>query len=194
MAANRRPKVYLAGPDVFLPNAKDVGAAKKARCAAYGLDGVFPLDLDLNLAGLDQRAASARIYAACETLMRRCDVCLANATPFRGVSIDAGTAFEMGFMRALGKPVFAYTSAAGDYAARARAWRAAGLTLPFDGDRPEVEIEDFGAVENLMIAEPPRQSGAAFRPASHGDRARIDDLTAFDTCLAEVARALRTAG
>ena len=42
--------------------------------------------------------------------MRSCDAAVANLTPFRGVSADAGTAFEVGFMRALGRPVLGYTN------------------------------------------------------------------------------------
>ena len=40
-----RPRVYLAGPDVFLPNAAEVAAAKQAVCGKLGLDGVHPFDL-----------------------------------------------------------------------------------------------------------------------------------------------------
>ena len=43
--------------------------------------------------------------------MRSCDLLIANLTPFRGVSMDSGTAFEVGFMRALGRPVLGYTTA-----------------------------------------------------------------------------------
>ena len=37
-------KVYLAGPDVFLPDAIETGRAKVDLCAAYGLTGRFPLE------------------------------------------------------------------------------------------------------------------------------------------------------
>ena len=83
--------------------------------------------------------------------MRSCDAILANLTPFRGAAMDSGTAFEVGFMRALARPVFAYTNVAADYADRARAQRRQGL-VDGDYDAPEVEIEDFGLAENLMIA------------------------------------------
>ena len=33
-------RVYLAGPDVFLVNAQDVGIRKQAICARYGLVAV----------------------------------------------------------------------------------------------------------------------------------------------------------
>jgi nucleoside 2-deoxyribosyltransferase len=33
-----------------------------------------------------------------------------NCSPFRGVSLDAGTAYEIGYACALGKPVFGYSN------------------------------------------------------------------------------------
>ena len=38
---------------------------------------------------------------------------LANLEPFRGSEPDSGTAFEVGYALALGKPVYAYLSDAG---------------------------------------------------------------------------------
>ena len=90
--------------------------------------------------------------------MRSCAALIANLTPFRGVSMDAGTAFEVGFMRALGRPVAGYTNAPHDYRDRSQAFRA-GPALPFDADRPHVEIEDFGLAENLMIEIAIAESG-----------------------------------
>ena len=37
-------RVYLAGPEVFLSNAREVGARKRAICERHGLVGVFPGD------------------------------------------------------------------------------------------------------------------------------------------------------
>ena len=37
-------RVYLAGPAVFLSNARQVGARKPAICERHGLIGVFPAD------------------------------------------------------------------------------------------------------------------------------------------------------
>src|SRR3954471_17847562 len=41
------PRVYLAGPDVFLRDPLTAAAAKKQLCASYGFVGVFPLDAEL---------------------------------------------------------------------------------------------------------------------------------------------------
>jgi nucleoside 2-deoxyribosyltransferase len=180
--------VYLAGPEVFLPDAIAVGAAKKALCTAAGFEGVFPLDMQVDIEGLAPQQAAERIYQACETLMSGCDLCIANATPFRGVSMDVGTAFEVGFMRAQGKPVFAYTNAAGLYPERVRDYRRLGRSAVFDADAPDVQIEDFDAVENLMIAVAVARSGVPLRPAEDGP-ARIGDLQAFQRCLRAVVDA-----
>lgn len=37
------PAVYLAGPDVFEPNAAAIGREKVALCARYGFTGLLPL-------------------------------------------------------------------------------------------------------------------------------------------------------
>jgi nucleoside 2-deoxyribosyltransferase len=52
-------KIYLAGPDVFLPDAVELGRAKVELCAAYGLTGLFPLDNKVNV---ESRGASRKIF------------------------------------------------------------------------------------------------------------------------------------
>ena len=37
-------KIYLAGPDVFLPDAIEIGRRKADICARHGLTGLYPLD------------------------------------------------------------------------------------------------------------------------------------------------------
>ncbi|MEE2636318.1 MAG: nucleoside 2-deoxyribosyltransferase, partial [Acidobacteriota bacterium] len=105
--------IYLVGPEVFLPDPHDIDGQKKLICERYGFCGRFTLDSDLELDGVSPRAAGLRISEANEQLMRVCDLVIANITPFRGLSADVGTAYEMGFMRALGKPVLAYTNKTG---------------------------------------------------------------------------------
>lgn len=152
-------RLYLAGPDVFLADAIDVGRRKKALCEAAGFTACFPLDAPLDLENRRKSVSAQLIFAACETMMLSCDLCIANCTPFRGVSMDAGTAYEVGFMRALGKPVFGYSSAVEDYAERAHRARRLGAVPPLS-DRPDAEIEDFDQAENLMIAIASIESGA----------------------------------
>ena len=59
-----------------------------------------------------------RIYWANEAHIRSCDALIAELTPFRGPSADVGTVYELGFMRALGRPVFGYSNVARRFGAR----------------------------------------------------------------------------
>jgi nucleoside 2-deoxyribosyltransferase len=43
-------KIYLAGPDVFLPDAVDIGRRKAELCTRHGLIGLYPLDNAIDLA------------------------------------------------------------------------------------------------------------------------------------------------
>ncbi|MGE4372730.1 MAG: nucleoside 2-deoxyribosyltransferase [Xanthobacter sp.] len=148
-------KLYLAGPEVFLEDATEMGRLKVELCARYGFEGLYPLDGEPVMAGTDGQGMSARIFGANLALIRRADVVLANLTPFRGVSADPGTAFELGFGFALGKKVAAYSNLPGDLLSRARehigaaGHEDAAPTLMADG----LHAEDFGLFDNLMLAE-----------------------------------------
>ena len=187
MPTESKKRIYLAGPEVFLPDAKAVGRAKVDAAAAAGFIGLFPLDGSPDLAGVDAREQARRIARGCEDMMRRADFAIANMTPFRGVSMDSGTAYEVGFMRALGRPVLGYSNVAGDYKRRALAFRARGI--PFDDcDAPDIEIEDFGLAENLMIAAAVLDSGGTVveQAVAPGDELR--NLDAFRHCLEQAKR------
>jgi nucleoside 2-deoxyribosyltransferase len=184
-----RPRVYLAGPEVFLPNALEAGRRKCAAAAEYGLEGVYPLDASLDLTGLDKHQQAALISRSNEELMRSSDAAIANLTPLRGASADAGTAFEVGFLRALGRPVLGYTNSDLDYVPRANAVRALAR-LPFDSDGPGVQIEDFDLAENLMIEIAIEASGSRLIRHRAPSGAEMTDLTAFKLCLAEARRLL----
>src|SRR3546814_17777154 len=49
------------------------------------------------------------IYRANIALIQKADLVAANMNAFRGAEPDSGTAFEVGYAVALGKPVWAYT-------------------------------------------------------------------------------------
>ena len=178
------PRIYLAGPEVFLPEPLAMGAQKTALCAKHGFEGVFPLDASLDLAGLSKRERALRISAANEGLMRSCDALIANLTPFRGASMDCGTAFEVGFMRALERPVFGYTNVVADYRERAEHYRRASPGLP-EADAADIQIEDFGCAENLMIeAGILAGGGQVVRTAVPRGR-EMRDLAGFEACLVQ---------
>jgi nucleoside 2-deoxyribosyltransferase len=135
-------KLYLAGPDVFLPDAREIAAAKKALCADAGHSGLFPLDAKLPPFAPTPEFAEA-IFASNLVLIQSADAVLANLTPFRGPSADSGTVWEVGYAHALGKKVFGYSNVGASFAARTHAFVGGG-----DG----MEVEDFGlASDNLMI-------------------------------------------
>jgi len=150
-------RIYLAGPDVFLPNAREVGKKKTEMCATLGLEGVFPLDTELDLSSLvSPQSKGYAISSANEELMRSCDCIIANLTPYRGASADVGTAFEVGFMRALGKPCFAYSNNAVPFFERV------AVTLPEGYPRVDADgfthrdhegnaLENFNLIDNLML-------------------------------------------
>lgn len=168
-------RAYLAGPDVFLPDAEAVLDAKCAICAQAGIVGVSPI------AG-PAPADAAGIFAKCEAAMDGADLILADMSPFRGPGMDSGTAYEVGYMRARGKPVFGYCNAPGDYASR----------VPGDGvDALGRTIEDFGRAENLMLACAVERFGfPVFTPdSSPADPLR--DLAAFRRAVAAAARTLK---
>src|SRR5665213_3937728 len=84
-AMHRARKVYLAGPEVFLPDADDIGRRKKKLAAQYGFEGLYPLDSALSAdPSLDR--LDARIYRANVALIHAADFGIANLTPFRGLS------------------------------------------------------------------------------------------------------------
>jgi nucleoside 2-deoxyribosyltransferase len=184
-----RKRIYLAGPEVFLPDAAAVGAEKCRLCAEAGFEGVFPLDTALDLSGLSRLEQARRISLSNENLMQGCDLLIANLTPFRGVSMDSGTAFEVGYMRALGRPVLGYTNVGADLAERAQAYRA-GPRAAGDCDRPACEVESFGLAENLMIEIAIRECGFEVVRSAAPDERPMAALDGFRRCLELARRAL----
>ncbi|MGC2854713.1 nucleoside 2-deoxyribosyltransferase [Novispirillum sp. DQ9] len=181
--------VYLAGPEVFLPDAVAIGAAKKAICARHGLEGLFPLDNALDLAGRAPPEAGRAIFRANVALMRRADAVIANLTPFRGPGCDPGTAFEVGFLHALGKPVFAYANTAQGHAARVVDFFGGAVERRADGrlvDPEGLEVEDFGLVDNLMLDGAALEAGC-FLSGPVPWRDRISDLGLFEEAVRRAA-------
>jgi len=186
-------RVYLAGPEVFLPDADAMFARKKSLCARHGLIGVSPLDDPPGEPGAQRGADPAplprwqAIYQCNEMHLRRCDALIANLTPFRGVSADPGTVFELGFMRALGRPVFGYSTTAAPFSERTS--RAAGAANgPRGVDHEGLSIEDFGLADNLMIDGAIAASGGRFFVGDAGAADRWRDLTLFEDCVRAAAR------
>ena len=178
-------RIYLAGPEVFLPDPLEAGRKKCALAEKHGFIGLYPLDATLDLNGLAKPEQARLIASANEGLMRQADALIANLTPFRGVSMDSGTAFEVGFMRALGRPVLGYTNVVSDYATRAGAFRGRGIPAG-DGDRFDLQIEDFDAAENLMIVCAIEAAGGSVVRVPVAAGREIEDLCGFEACLEQL--------
>jgi nucleoside 2-deoxyribosyltransferase len=138
-------QLYLAGPDVFLPDPLAIAKLKQEICQKYGFVGLFPFDASLNLASLTPFQQGIAIYNSNIALMNRSDLIVANMTPFRGPSMDVGTAFEIGYMAAQGKPIFGYTHDGRLYSDRVNAGSTPGL------DPDGLTIEAFDMADNLML-------------------------------------------
>lgn len=183
-------KLYLAGPEVFLDDADEIGRRKVELCARHGFEGLYPLDGAPTLGG-ESGPASTAIFAANLARMRCADAVIANLTPFRSVSADPGTAFELGFCFALGKPVAAYSNLPGELKHRAR---AAFGPAPGDGQPPTLlsdglHVEDFGLFDNLMLAEALIEAGLPVIQATAAPEDPFRDLALFEAVLASLARA-----
>jgi nucleoside 2-deoxyribosyltransferase len=148
------PTVYLAGPTVFEPDPAAIFATMKSICARHGLKGVSPLDNQLMLEGqVPGRALAEQIVAADIALMHRLDAGLFCLDGFRrGPEMDPGTAFEIGYMHALGKPLAGWTRNLDDYPARVRAFFATtfGLGLVAD-DGPGVRSGTLRDPDGVLV-------------------------------------------
>lgn len=166
------PKIYLAGPEVFHPNARHLAEAKIALCARFGLEGLFPAD-DFENFIEDPR----QIYLTNLKRIASCQGVLANLSPFRGPHADPGTIFEVGFALARGLPVAGYTGVPGDLKDRI----SEGLTPGTDMNG--LFIENFGLPENLMPAMALSESGFPIESSHDGPWG----LTAAARALARLA-------
>ena len=164
-------KIYLAGPDVFLPDVREVAEAKKDLCRQFGFEGLFPLDQHWigEPTGTD-------IFRADMALMRQADIGLFNLSPFRGPSADPGTVFELGMMMAMGKRVFGYRNTDLLYHQR----------VQNDG----YMIERFGLGDNLMIDCAILEAGGVIASETEESLAAMDS---FQTALEEAWRQIHGA-
>jgi nucleoside 2-deoxyribosyltransferase len=176
-------KVYLAGPEVFLPNAAEIGAAKKRICAAHGLKGLFPLDQEQP--PLPPGELGTAIYRANIRLMMSADAIIANLTPFRGNAMDVGTAFEIGFCAARGLKLFGYANSRLLLTERVPHNIGDGIRVDENG----WAVEDFGFFENLMIDVPLREYGEIVTVDAPADE-RLSNLAGFERVVKRAAELL----
>jgi nucleoside 2-deoxyribosyltransferase len=180
-------KIYLAGPDVFLPDAVDIGRRKAELCACHGLTGLYPLDNAIDPAAKD---ASLQIFRGNETMMIEADAVIANLTPFRGPGADAGTVYELGYMAGRGKLCLGYSNDPSCYADRVRKFTGVNSRDGSLVDASGLTVEDFGLTDNLMMIHALDLHGCALVTPRQAPADIWHDLGAFETCVRMAAERL----
>lgn len=175
---------YLAGPDVFLPNPRAHALRKIEICARHGIVGRTPLNEDLaRTPDMSDEGFAMALFRKDVAMMEGCDIVIANLTPFRGASADAGTLVELGWFLGRGRPIFGYTNCAVPFSQRSRV-----LLEAVPDPLPGIVVGGFGLPDNLMIAGAVLVGGGArmVSPPDGVDRA-FDALDVFELCVANAA-------
>ena len=171
---------YLAGPDVFFPDAREIGRQRISYLKTLGVIGHFPLDNELPPDVLKNPVQAIRLIGdANEKMMLDCcrdgriGLILANMSPFHGPSMDVGTAFEAGFMSALSYKnnviIIGYTPDKRSFEDRVVEEIYGGWSnithengIPHGPDG--TMIEAFGGADNLMITNAIHRTGGEIFP------------------------------
>lgn len=178
-------RVYLAGPEVFLPNAGEILAAKVELTKAAGFIPVSPGDMVLphTESRSEKGFAISKFH---EDQMRGSDMIIANLTPFRGLGADTGTCFELGFMCALEKPAFAYTNEARNHFQRHYDFYDGNISFE-DDERPRapdnMSVEDFDMIDNVMMPGGVENRNGVVVVGNAAPDELMTDLTAFKKVL-----------
>lgn len=152
-------KLYIAGPEVFLPDAIVNASKQRMLCLRHGFQPLHPMDNNLDLGNKDKETAM-RIYRGDIAQDEEADIIIANCNPFRGICMDDGTAYELGFGNALGKPSYGYVKELMSLADRTvrdypcKPWKGE-MYVDQDG---YLITDDFGTSINLMM-----ECGMSFR-------------------------------
>jgi nucleoside 2-deoxyribosyltransferase len=142
-------KIYLAGPDIFRADADVWAESARRACRRHGFEPLLPID--------HGEVDPKRIFAANVAMIREAAMVVANLDPFRGAEPDSGTAFEIGYAVALGKPVWGYVAQLDNVVERVEIAGLGAAGPSPDGlprDHAGARIENFGLPCNLMLAVP----------------------------------------
>src|SRR5260221_343085 len=163
---------YLAGPDVFLPNAVAHAARKVEICRRFCILGLPPLDQDIETDGTAWDVWRA-IYERDIAMMEGSDIIIATLTPFGGASADAGTLIEVGWFLGKGKPIFGYSNTSESFEQRMRRQLGDGYA--------DLGIEGFHLADNLMIVGAVQGGGYPVFVPEDGKARGLDALDVFET-------------
>lgn len=171
-------KIYLAGPEVFFPHALKLAEKKKEICEKYGHEGLFPLDNQIHInksyKSYKHEESARQIFIANVNLLEKCDATIANLTPFRSPSADAGTIWEIGYSFAKEMPTLGYTNLA---------YETTFLQRSADMQQfKDSELEDFGLQDNLMIPCCLTKS-MVIKYVDYSDYYIVDNFEGFEKCV-----------
>jgi nucleoside 2-deoxyribosyltransferase len=139
-------KIYLAGPDVFRPDAESWANSARELCRQYGFEALTPLD--------HCETEPRKICEGNLELIRKAQIVVANLNHFRGAEPDSGTVFELGYGVALGKKVWGYVASGETLLERVSRLDGQDVVegAPHPTDTQGLMIENFGLPLNLMLA------------------------------------------
>lgn len=148
--------IYIAGPDVFLPNAIEAGKKMVQVCRQYGFEAFFPIDDEAAEADIGNPESARMIFYGNIDRIKASDIIVANLKNFRGSEPDSGTSFECGFGHALGKHLYGYiphNRTTVENAQTVFKWGLEKIGKAFM-DPNGYFVEDFSLPLNLMLSVP----------------------------------------
>lgn len=108
----KKPIVYIAGFECFMPNGKDLAAKAVKLCEEVGFEGISPILGHSSGSEIDfskgKKAAAKQIFLNNINYINSCDAVIANLNNFRGWEPDGGTCFEIGYAYSQGKKLYAF--------------------------------------------------------------------------------------
>lgn len=181
-------KAYLAGPDVFLPDAAAHAQRKIEICAKHGIKGIHPAnngDVDVNP---QNKESWLKIFNDDILMMIESDIIIANLTPFLGASADSGTLIELGWFLGQRKPIFAYSNSSTIFSERCKSFYSQhGWPVP------KMNMENFSLPDNLMIPGAVHSCGGEkILTPNDDEHVPFDSLVIFERCVVHAINIIRS--
>lgn len=108
---NKKPVVYIAGFECFLPNGQELAKQALEICQELGFQGISPImggngkEIDFTQG---KQAAAKQIFENNIGYINQCDLVVANLNCFRGWELDGGMCFELGYAYSQNKKLYGF--------------------------------------------------------------------------------------